>query len=92
MHFQGIKVWDMRDQTCLQNINPRNINMGPHIVNTVCFHIKTGSLILGTNQVCEASIGNGSGVLFLPKFSVGESPTHPLSFCSEKKNFLNEPK
>ncbi|XP_033123331.1 WD repeat-containing protein on Y chromosome-like isoform X2 [Anneissia japonica] len=58
-HFQiisvgkdkGIKVWDMRDQTCVQNINPRIMNLGPHLINTVCFHAKTGSLILGTNQL-----------------------------------------
>ncbi|XP_071962420.1 WD repeat-containing protein on Y chromosome-like [Antedon mediterranea] len=48
---KGIKVWDMRDQTCLQTINPRNINLGPYMINTVCFHAKTGSLILGTNQL-----------------------------------------
>ncbi|XP_071834643.1 cilia- and flagella-associated protein 337-like isoform X2 [Apostichopus japonicus] len=48
---KGIKVWDMRDQTCLQNINPRSINIGPHGINTVCFHAKTGSLILGSNQL-----------------------------------------
>ncbi|XP_033640138.1 WD repeat-containing protein on Y chromosome-like [Asterias rubens] len=46
---KGIKVWDMRDQTCMQNINPRSISMGPHSISTVCFHAKTGSLILGTN-------------------------------------------
>ncbi|KAJ8045382.1 WD repeat-containing protein on Y chromosome [Holothuria leucospilota] len=48
---KGIKVWDMRDQTCLQNINPRSINLGPHAISTVCFHAKTGSLILGSNQL-----------------------------------------
>ncbi|XP_071485402.1 WD repeat-containing protein on Y chromosome-like [Diadema antillarum] len=48
---KGIKVWDMRDQTCLQNINPRNITMGQHAISTICFHAKTGSLILGTNQI-----------------------------------------
>ncbi|XP_038078621.1 WD repeat-containing protein on Y chromosome-like isoform X2 [Patiria miniata] len=48
---KGVKVWDMRDQTCMQNINPRSINMGPHSISTVCFHAKTGSLILGTNQI-----------------------------------------
>ncbi|XP_022093005.1 WD repeat-containing protein on Y chromosome-like isoform X2 [Acanthaster planci] len=48
---KGVKVWDMRDQTCMQNINPRSINMGPHSISTVCFHAKTGSLILGTNQL-----------------------------------------
>ncbi|XP_041468554.1 WD repeat-containing protein on Y chromosome-like isoform X2 [Lytechinus variegatus] len=48
---KGIKVWDMRDQTCLQNINPRNINLGPHAISSICFHAKTGSLILGTNQL-----------------------------------------
>ena len=41
----------MRDQTCMQYINPRSISMGPHSISTVCFHAKTGSLILGTNQV-----------------------------------------
>ena len=41
----------MRDQTCLQNINPRNINLGPHPISSICFHAKTGSLILGSNQV-----------------------------------------
>ena len=50
---QGIKVWDMRDQTCLQNINPRNISLGPHSISSICFHAKTGSLILGSNQVGE---------------------------------------
>ncbi|XP_030855252.1 WD repeat-containing protein on Y chromosome isoform X3 [Strongylocentrotus purpuratus] len=48
---KGIKVWDMRDQTCLQNINPRNIDLGPHAISSICFHAKTGSLILGTNQL-----------------------------------------
>ncbi|XP_070571095.1 WD repeat-containing protein on Y chromosome-like [Ptychodera flava] len=46
-----IKVWDMRDQTCLQTVAGRNVNMGPHLINTIFYNARNGSLILGTNMI-----------------------------------------
>ncbi|XP_077992887.1 cilia- and flagella-associated protein 337-like [Glandiceps talaboti] len=46
-----IKVWDMRDQTCLQTVAGRNVHMGPHLINTLCYNPRNGSLILGTNML-----------------------------------------
>ncbi|XP_077864869.1 WD repeat-containing protein on Y chromosome-like [Saccoglossus kowalevskii] len=64
-----IKVWDIRDQSCLQTIAGRNVHIGPHHINTVCYNARTGTLIIGTNTLS----------VFERKAEEGEDGAEPTS-------------
>ncbi|OWF37797.1 WD repeat-containing protein on Y chromosome-like [Mizuhopecten yessoensis] len=48
---KSIRVFDMKDQTCIQQLSGRVIKLGPFPISTVCFNPGTQTLVLGTNQL-----------------------------------------
>jgi WD40 repeat protein len=46
-----IRVYNLSDQSCAQNIPGNKITMGPHAITSVFLNHRTQCLILGTNQL-----------------------------------------
>ncbi|XP_014668843.1 PREDICTED: WD repeat-containing protein on Y chromosome-like [Priapulus caudatus] len=47
----NVRVWDMKEQCCLQSILGRNLPLGTHSVAAVYFNAKTQMLIMGSKQL-----------------------------------------
>lgn len=48
---KSIRVFDMKDQTCIQQLSGRVVKLGPFSISTICFNPVTQTLLLGTNQI-----------------------------------------
>eukprot|EP00794_Sanderia_malayensis_P007565 gene7565-8403_t len=46
-----IKVWDMRDQLCIQTIPCRLVDIGTHPITTACYNKKQKTLLIGGNSI-----------------------------------------
>ena len=48
---RNIRVFDMKDQTCIQQLTGRVIKLGPFSISAICFNPITQTLVLATNQL-----------------------------------------
>ncbi|XP_060083672.1 WD repeat-containing protein on Y chromosome-like [Ylistrum balloti] len=48
---KSIRVYDMKDQTCVQQLSGRVVKLGPFPISTICFNPETQTMLLGTNQI-----------------------------------------
>lgn len=48
---RNIRVFDMKDQTCIQQLSGRVIKVGPLPISSVCFNPVTQRLVLATNTL-----------------------------------------
>nr|XP_026696669.1 WD repeat-containing protein on Y chromosome isoform X2 [Ciona intestinalis] len=48
---KNIRIWDLRDYSCKQNIHSRNVNLGRLDVSATFVNDRTKELILATNQI-----------------------------------------
>lgn len=48
---KNVRVFDMKDQTCVQQLSGRVIKVGPFPISSVCFNPTTQRLVLATNTL-----------------------------------------
>ncbi|KAK3091806.1 hypothetical protein FSP39_022754 [Pinctada imbricata] len=48
---KNIKVFSMKDQTCVQQLSGRIVKLGPTAISSVCFNPATQKLVLATSQI-----------------------------------------
>lgn len=51
--FQNVRVWDLQDCACLQNIHSRNVTMSRFPISSVHYNRDTNTLVLATFLVCS---------------------------------------
>uniref|UniRef100_H2XNQ0 WD repeat-containing protein on Y chromosome n=1 Tax=Ciona intestinalis TaxID=7719 RepID=H2XNQ0_CIOIN len=48
---KNVRVWDLRDYSCKQNIHGRNIPLGRLDITAVCFNERYKELVIATNRI-----------------------------------------
>ena len=48
---KNIRVFDMKDQTCVQQLSGRVVKLGPWSISSMCFNPATQKLVLATSQL-----------------------------------------
>ena len=51
-----IKIWDMRDQLCIQTIPSRLVHMGAMPITTAYYNTKQMTLLLGGSSVSKEDL------------------------------------